>query len=110
TARRNVAITPPDLAPLTTILTQQLGALGTVSAMPSTNTLVITCDKSAKANVLDLLARLDVAPRQVEITSKIFEVRHDFDFQAGARLLASHIGGNSSQVGSSTFDSQRFLD
>src|SRR5205814_9668379 len=98
-----------DLAPLTAIITQQLGAAGTVIAMPSVNTLVITCDKAAKANVLDLLARLDVSARQVEITAKIFEVRHDFDFQQGAQLLAKHIGVNNSQTGSSHFDTANFM-
>jgi type II secretory pathway component GspD/PulD (secretin) len=110
TARRNVVVAAPDLAPLVALVTQQLGASGTVLAMPASNTLIITCNKETKGSMLDLLARLDIAPRQVEIRAKIFEVKHDFDFQQGARMLLRHLGPDNAQTGSSTFDTQRFLD
>lgn len=109
TSRRNVALAQPDLAPLVAALTQQVPG-GTVAPLPNVNTLIITCDAAQRQSVVELLARLDVPPRQVEITAKIFEVSHDFDFQVGARVLAKHIGANGTQTGASTFDTQRFLN
>jgi len=110
TARRNVVIAPPDLVPLVTVLQQQLGAAGTVIPLPRENTLVVTCDRMMKSSVLDLLSKLDVPPKQVEISARIFEVSRDFDFQQGARVLAKHIGDTATQSGLSTFDTQRLLD
>ena len=42
---------------------------------------------TVKASVLNLLNTLDVPPKQVEITAKIFEVSRDFDFQQGTELV-----------------------
>jgi Flp pilus assembly secretin CpaC len=108
TSRRTVAVTPPDLAPLVSVVTAHLGAAGTCVALPKENTLVITCDKNMKDSVLDLLARVDVPARQVEITAKIFEVSQDFDFQQGANLLLNRIQTNGTQSAASTFNSQAF--
>jgi type II secretory pathway component GspD/PulD (secretin) len=106
TSRRTVAITPADLAPLVSVVTAHLGAAGTCVALPKENTLVITCDKNMKDSVLDLLARVDVPARQVEITAKIFEVSQDFDFQQGANLLLNRVQANGTQSALSTFNSQ----
>jgi len=110
TARRTVTVTPPDLTALVAALTPQLGAGGTVIPLPRENTLVITCDRRCKESVLDLLDRLDVPQRQVEITAKIFEVSQDFDYQQGAQLIAKHLSSDNSQNLTSTFSTQRFLD
>jgi type II secretory pathway component GspD/PulD (secretin) len=106
TTRRNVTIAPPDLAPLVSVLTQHVGDNGTVVPLPRENTLVITCNADMRASMLDLLARLDIPPRQVEITAKIFEVSHDFDFQQGARVIMNRVAANDSQQAISIFDAQ----
>lgn len=108
TTRRDVKLTPPDLTPLVAVLTQHVGASGSVSPLPRENTLVITCDAAVKDSTLDLLDRLDVAPRQVEITAKIFEVSHDFDFQQGAELVLNRLAADGSQTALSTFSAKRF--
>ena len=107
TARRKVTVAIPDLTPLVTIVTQQVPG-GTVSPIPNANQLVITCDKAQRLGVLQLLSDIDVPPRQVEITAKIFEVSHDFDFQQGARLLLKHIASDGTQTGASTFNAANF--
>lgn len=108
TTRRDVKVTPPDLTPLVTVITQHVGATGTVTPLPRENTLVITCDAAVKESTLDLLDRLDVAARQVEITAKIFEVSHDFDFQQGAELVLNRLASDGSQTALSTFSAKRF--
>ena len=110
TARRTVTLAPPDLTPLVAVLTQTLGPSGAVTPLPRENTLVVTCDRTMKPVVLDLLRKLDVPARQVEITAKIFEVSHDFDFQQGTQFLISHLASNSSQNLISSFSARRFLD
>ncbi|HZZ43863.1 MAG TPA: hypothetical protein VFE58_13080 [Tepidisphaeraceae bacterium] len=107
TSRRKVTLAPPDLAPLVTMLTQQVPG-GTVVPIPNVNELVISCDKVQRQGVLQMLADIDVPPRQVEITAKIFEVSHDFDFQQGARLLMQHIASDGTQTGASTFNAANF--
>jgi type II secretory pathway component GspD/PulD (secretin) len=106
-ARREVTVTAADLAPIVAVITQQLGANGAILPLPRENTLVITCAKEQKDTIINLLARLDVPARQVEITAKIFEVSHDFDYQQGARLLLNRINNGGSQTAISTFDSAR---
>jgi hypothetical protein len=105
-SRRTVAIAPPDLVPLVAVLQQQLGATGNVTPLPRENTIVVTCERSMKSPMLDILAKLDVAPRQVEIAARIFEVSRDFDFQQGARVLGRHVGAHGSETGLSVFDSK----
>ena len=106
TSRRSVTLAPPDLAPLVAVLQQQLGSAGTVICLPKENTIVMTCDRWAKSPMLDILSKLDVAQRQVEIAVRIFEVSRDFDFQQGSRVLARHVGADNSQTGLSVFDPQ----
>ncbi|HEV2295656.1 MAG TPA: hypothetical protein VGR35_17545 [Tepidisphaeraceae bacterium] len=107
-ARRAVTVTPADLAPIVAVITQQLGADGAILPLPRENTLVITCAKEQKDTILNLLAGLDIPPRQVEITAKIFEVSHDFDYQQGARLLFKRLSANGTATGISTFDAAKF--
>lgn len=110
TARRTVTLAPPDLAPIAAVLAQTLGASGAVTPLPRENTLVVTCDRKMKPVVLDLLRKLDVPARQVEITAKIFEVSHDFDFQQGTQFMISHLAADNGQSLASTFSARRFLD
>ncbi len=109
TDRKQVKITPANLAPLAALVTAQLGEKGTVVPLPDENTLVITCDPAVKDEALALLAGIDVAPRQVEIDAKIFEVKHDFDFQIGARTLIEHISSTEEQSLLGTFNPVDFL-
>jgi Flp pilus assembly secretin CpaC len=110
TTRRDVTLTPPDLTPLVTVVTQHVGQGGTVTPLPRENTLVITCGKELKESTLDLLNRLDVAPKQVEITARIFEVSQDFDFQQGANLLLNRLASDGTQSAISTFSAKRFAE
>ena len=106
TSRRSLTVAAPDLLPLTSVLQQQLGTAGTVTPLPRENTIIVTCERSAKSAMLDMLSRLDISPRQVEIAVRIFEVSSDFDFQQGARALAKHVGKDNTETGISLFDSQ----
>jgi type II secretory pathway component GspD/PulD (secretin) len=110
TSRRTVAVAAPDLAPLVAVLAPSVGAGGVVTPLPKENTLVITCDRSMRGPVIDLLSRLDVPARQVEITVRIFEVSHDFDFQQGSNVILNHIASDGSQAAISAFSARRFLD
>lgn len=110
TNRRDVSITAADLTPLVNIVERELGEQGSCSALPSENTLIINCPAKMKPSMLELLARLDVPPRQVEITARIFEVSQDFDFQQGTELVLNHIASDGSQEMISTFSARRFLD
>lgn len=110
TARRNVEISPADLAPLVTALTQNLGAGNTVASLPRENQIIVTCDKAMRAPVLALLNDLDRPSRQVEIEAKIFEVSHDFDFQQGTELVLSGLSNSTAGNLTSTFSAKRFLD
>jgi type II secretory pathway component GspD/PulD (secretin) len=110
TSRREVTITPPDLEPLVKVLTQYAGEGAVILPLAKENTLVITCKNDMRDGVLELLSTLDVPARQVEITAKIFEVSHDFDFQQGAQLLLDRIASDNSQQLASTFSTPRFLE
>lgn len=107
--RRDITLTKPDLTPLVTVLTQEVGKDGSVVPLPEVNTVVVTCDAAMKQSVLQTLNDLDQPPKQVEITAKIFEVTNDFDYQQGAQIMAARAGANQAQAGSSTFDTNRFL-
>lgn len=107
TSRRDVTTAAPDLTPLVTVVTQQVPG-GTVAPIPNANQLVITCDKAQRLSVLQLLADIDVPPRQVEITAKIFEVSHDFDFQQGSNVLLKHMSSDGAQTGASIFNAPQF--
>jgi hypothetical protein len=108
-SRRTITIAPGDLTPLVALVTAQLAGKGTVVPLASENTLVITCDPTVKQSVLTLLAGIDVPPRQVEITAKIFEIKHDFDFQIGARTLLEHVGSDNTQSVLGTFNPVDFI-
>jgi hypothetical protein len=110
TARRTVVAAPADLAPLVAVLTSHVGAAGAVMALPRENTIVVTCDKAMKPSVLDVLSKLDIPPRQVEISARIFEVSQDFDYQHGAQMIANRLATDGTQTASSVFSTQRFLD
>jgi len=107
--RRKITVAPTDLKALVALVTAQLAGKGTVVALPAENTLVITCDAAVKQSVLTLLAGIDVPPRQVEITAKIFEIKHDFDFQIGAQTLLEHISSDNTQTVLGTFNPVDFL-
>jgi type IV pilus assembly protein PilQ len=110
TARRTVALTPADLAPLVAVLTAHVGTGGSVTPLPRENTIVITCEKAMKTSVIEMLSKLDVPQKQVEISAKIFEVSRDFDFQMGSRVLANRVASDNAQNVTSIFDSQKVLD
>jgi type II secretory pathway component GspD/PulD (secretin) len=105
--RRKMTLAAPDLTPLVNVISQQVPG-GTVAPLPSANALVITCDKAQRTALLTMLSKIDVPARQVEITAKIFEVSHDFDFQQGARTLVKHISSDGAQTGASVFDAAKF--
>ena len=110
TSRRTITVKPSDLVPLVALVTAQMGDKGVVVPLPTENTLVITCDPSVKQSVLTLLAGIDVPPQQVEISARIFEVSHDFDFQIGAETLLEHISSSTEQSVAGTFNPVDFLD
>jgi type II secretory pathway component GspD/PulD (secretin) len=110
TTRRKVDTVVPDLTALVSVLQQYLGAGGMIVPLPKENTLVIMCPKESKASLLNLLNTLDVPPKQVEITAKIFEVSRDFDFQQGTELVLNRLATGSAQGLTSTFSAKRFLD
>jgi len=106
---RTIQTAPPDLTPLITVLNQCLGTGGTATALPGENSIVVTCSRPMRPGILALLNDLDRPPRQVEITAKIFEVSHDFDFQQGTELVLDRLASNAAQNLTSTFDAKRFL-
>lgn len=110
TQRRAINVETVDLSPLVAMINDQLGEQGSCSALPSENALVITCGEQARDNVLQLLADIDLPPSQVEITARIFEMRHEFDFQFGARSVLDHIASDGTQNLASNFSTKSFLD
>lgn len=108
--RRGVTLTPADLAPLLAVIQGHLGDKGQVLPLGNESKLVITCNADAESGVLALLDDLDVPLPQVEITAKIFEVSHDFDYQQGARILMNRIVADGSQQALSSFQTQKLLD
>ena len=108
---RTVQLAPPDLAPIVAVLAQAMtGSGGLVMPLAEDNALIITCPKAMKPTILTLLNDLDHMPRQVEITAKIFEVSHDFDFQQGTELVLNRLASGTSQNLTSVFSAKRFLD
>ena len=110
TARRSVELAQPDLAPLVSVVSQTIGKDGAVTPLPRENSLVVTCDRTMRTPVEELLDELDHPPRQVEIAAKIFEVSHDFDFQQGTELVLNRLASDGGQNLVSTFSAKRFLD
>ena len=110
TQRRSVVPKAPDLAPLVAVLATNLGDGGTVVPLPDENALIVTCVPTMKDPVVKLLDTIDRPPRQVEITAKMFEVSHDFDFQYGTQLLLQRLATDNSQSLASTFSSKSFAN
>jgi type II secretory pathway component GspD/PulD (secretin) len=110
TQRRTVSAKAPDLTPLVSALATQLGDGSTVAPLPNENTLIITCAPAMKDSVIAMLAQLDQPPRQVEITAKMFEVSHDFDFQYGAQILLNRVASDGSQSALSSFSTKQFAN
>jgi len=110
TDRRNITVTPVDLKPFVDMVSKQLGDKGSCAALPSENALVVTCDEAQKQSVLSLLADVDRPARQVDITARIFEVSHEFDFELGARTVLEHVGSSNTQALASRFNTKGFLD
>ncbi len=110
TSRHNIQLKPGDLNPLLNLVKQQMGDKGTVHPLPDENTLVVTCAKSVKDDILHLLAEADSLPTQVEINVRVFEVKHDFDFQYGAHAMLNHIASDNTQSLASTFSAKDFLE
>ena len=109
TDRRTITVAPANLTALVGIVTAQLAGKGTVVPLPNENTLVITCEEAVRPSVLTLLAGVDVQAQQVEISAKIFEISHDFDFQIGARTLLEHLASGAEQSAAGTFDPVDFV-
>lgn len=110
TGRRKITIAKTSLAPFVALLNQQLAERGLCSELPDGRTLMIVCQREAKDEILLLLADIDQPARQVEITARIFEVKHDFDFQYGSKAVLDHIASDNTQALASQFSSQAFLD
>jgi type II secretory pathway component GspD/PulD (secretin) len=110
TSRRTVTAKAPDLTPLVSALAAQLGDGSTVAPLPNENTLIITCAPNMKDSVLAMLAQLDQPPRQVEITAKMFEVSHDFDFQYGCQILLNRVAADGTQSALSSFSTKQFAN
>jgi hypothetical protein len=108
--RRHIDVQPADLGPLVALVQAQLGGAGTVSPLPAEGKLVIHCGPEAEAGVMALLSDLDRPRRQVEISARIFEVRHDLDYQQGVRMLLERIAEDGTQSALSAFSTQRLLD
>ncbi len=109
TERKKITVIPADLKPLETLITKHLGKNGNVVGLPSENALVVTCTKEVKDSVLALLNNIDQPKTQVEITARIFEVSHDFDFQYGAKALLKHISGDNKQGLATAFSAKDFI-
>jgi type II secretory pathway component GspD/PulD (secretin) len=110
TDRMSIQLRPADLKPAVSVLQEHLGKKGTVRALPTENKLVITCPAEEKDGVLQVLSGIDSPARQVEITARIFEVSHDFDFQYGARTILEHLASTEEQSLTSTFNTKAFLE
>ncbi|MFP4106986.1 MAG: type II secretion system protein GspD [Phycisphaerae bacterium] len=110
TDRMKIHLSAADIKPAVALVQEHLGNEGNVRALPSENTLVVTCAEEAKDQVLQVLAGIDSPAKQVEITARIFEVSHDFDFQYGARTILEHVGDTGEQSLTSTFNTKAFLD
>ena len=110
TDRRAISVKPVDLKPVVDLVNRQLAGKGTCTVLGNENTLVIECEEAAKDGVLELLSQIDVPPRQVEISARIFEVRHDFDFQLGAKSVLQHVASDNTQSVAGTFNPKAFLD
>lgn len=110
TQRRQINVTPVNLAPIINVITKQLKDKESCEPLPSENAVVITCELTSREEVLQLMADLDHPGRQVEISARIFEIRSDFDFQFGAKTILDHLASDGQQRLASQFSTKAFLD
>lgn len=110
TDRRSVSLSEAQLAPVVALVSDQLGGKGSASALTERNTIVVTCDEDMKEPVLELLDTIDRPNKQAEITARIFEVRHDFDFQIGVESVLKHLSSDQEQSLVTTLNPARFLE
>lgn len=98
---RKISVSAGNLKPLAALVLARLGgkSKGSVAILASEHKLIIACAAAMKRPILELLARVDVPQPQVEISARIFESRHDMDFQAGVKLLLTHLGDRSFGAG-----------
>ncbi|MCD4823032.1 MAG: hypothetical protein K8S55_00355 [Phycisphaerae bacterium] len=108
TQRRKITLAKPDLKPLAGLVQKQLAGKGSVAPLPSENSLVVLCPKSAKDAVLNVLNEIDKPQPQVSISARVFEVSHDFDFQYGANALIKHLGATNKQGFATKFSPKSF--
>ena len=110
TKERTVTTIPGDLKSITALLTQNLGAKVNLTPLPNRNGVSVTCDPSVMDDVVAIISDADTPPRQVEISARIFEVSHDFDFQCGAKTVVNHIASDGAQGAASAFSARNFVN
>jgi type II secretory pathway component GspD/PulD (secretin) len=110
TSRRYLKLGAADLKPLEALMSKQLGGKGTVVTLPSENKVVVICPPGDADHIIKLLDDIDAPARQAEITARIFEVSHDFDFQLGAQTLIKHIASDNKQALAGAFSPKAFVD
>ncbi|MFP3938581.1 MAG: type II secretion system protein GspD [Phycisphaerae bacterium] len=110
TDRRSVSLDEADLAPVVSLVSEQLGDNGSASALVERNTIVVTCDEDMKEGVIECLNMIDQPNKQAEITARIFEVRSDFDFQVGVESVLKHLSSDQEQSLVTTLNPARFLE
>jgi len=110
TKERKITAVAADLKPITALLAQNLGTKAAITPLPGRNGLSVTCDPKVMNDVLAIISDADTPPRQVEISARIFEVSHDFDFQYGAKTVINHITSDNTQAVGSAFSARNFVD
>ncbi|MCP4374713.1 MAG: type II and III secretion system protein [bacterium] len=109
TKERSIVAQANDLGTITKLLEQNLGDKATLTALPTRNGLSVTCAPAVMNEVAAIISDADIAPRQVEISARIFEVSHDFDFQYGAKTVINHIASDNTQGVASAFSARNFV-
>jgi len=109
TKERTVTTAAGDLKPITALLGKDLAGKAVITPLVSRNAIAVTCDPAVMNDVLAIISDADTAPRQVEISARIFEVSHDFDFQYGAKTVLNHIGSDNTQAVASAFSAKNFV-
>jgi len=110
TKERTITTAVGDLKTITELLKQNLGAKASITPLPNRNGLSVTCEPAVMNDVAAIISDADTAPRQVEISARIFEVSHDFDFQYGARTVINHVAAENTQAIASTFSARNFVN
>ncbi|MBT3200458.1 MAG: hypothetical protein HN350_11125 [Phycisphaerales bacterium] len=110
TKERTITTTPGNIAPLIAILSQNLAKKAVLTSIPGRNGVSVTCSPDVMHDVIAIISDADMAPRQVEISARIFEVSHDFDFQYGAKTVINHIASDGTHGLASLFSAKDFVD